>query len=329
MLTAGETLAQDLEPRRWSHLPTGLNIIGAGVVTTDGDIYFDPETQIEDGTLRLYSLGSSYVRSFEWLGKSSRLDVRLPYVYGRWEGLVEGEYAAIRRHGFGDPRLRLSMLLYGAPPLGGKEYMQYRARHPVATTIGAAVTVVLPWGEYFPDRLINLGGNRYVIRSSLGLLHRRGPWEFEVTTSLSFYQDNDAYYPGASVLERDPLWFLQGHVTRELPRGHWLTLSGGYSYDGESFLNSQSLDYTERTSFLSLGWGMALTRRQSIRVAWVRADTQVALPAARPTRSAAEMERSAPIAARALRETRDRPGGRPTRPCAGHRSWDKTHVACS
>jgi len=189
--------------------------------------------------------------------------------------------------------------------------------------------VVFPWGEYFPDRLINLGSNRYVIRPSLGLLHRRGPWEFEVTTSLSFYQDNDAYYPGASVLERDPLWFLQVHVTRELPRGQWLTLSGGYSYDGELFLNGQSLDYTERTSFLSLGWGMALTRQQSIRVACVRADTQVALPAARPTRSAAEMERSAPIAARALRETRDRPGGRPTRPCAGHRSWDKTHVACS
>jgi hypothetical protein len=78
MLTAGETLAQDLEPRRWSHLPTGLNIVGAGVAVTDGDIYFDPVMQIEDGTFRLYSLGSSYVRSFEWLGKSSRLDIRPP-----------------------------------------------------------------------------------------------------------------------------------------------------------------------------------------------------------------------------------------------------------
>jgi hypothetical protein len=62
-----------------------------------------------------------------------------------------------------------------------------------------------------------------------------------------------------------------------LPRGQWLTLSGGYSYDGELFLNGQSLDYTERSSFLSLGWGMALTRQQSIHVAYVRADTQVVL----------------------------------------------------
>jgi hypothetical protein len=276
LLPANDSLAQDLEPRRWSHLPTGLNILGAGVVTTDGDIFFDPVMQIEDGTFRLHSMGASYVRSFEWLGKSSRLDIKLPYVYGRWEGLVDGDYTTIRRHGFGDPRLRLSMLLYGAPPLSGSEYMQYRAQHPVATTIGAAVTMVLPWGEYFPDRLINLGGNRYVIRPSLGLLHRRGPWEFECTTSLSFYQDNDEYF-GNSRMERDPLWFLQGHVTRDLARGQWLTLSGGFSYDGEFYLNGVSLDYSERTSYVSVGWGMALTRQQSIRVAYIKADTQVVL----------------------------------------------------
>lgn len=276
LVPANDARAQDLESRRWSHLPIGMNILGTGVMATDGDIFFDPVMQIEDGTFQLYSLGSSYVRSFEWLGKSSRLDVKLPYVYGRWEGLVEGEYASIRRHGFGDPRLRLSMLLYGAPPLSGSEYMQYRAQHPVTTTIGAAVTVVLPWGEYFPDKLINLGGNRYVIRPALGLLHRRGPWEFEATTSLSFYQDNDEYF-GNSLLERDSLWFLQGHVTRDLARGQWITLSGGLSYDGEYFINGASLDYTERTSFLSLAWGMALTRQQSIRIAYIKADTHVVL----------------------------------------------------
>jgi hypothetical protein len=67
--------------------------------------------------------------------------------------LVAGEYAVIHRSGFGDPRLRFSMLLSGAP-LGGKEYMPYRAQHPVATTFGAAATVVFPWGEYSPDLLL-------------------------------------------------------------------------------------------------------------------------------------------------------------------------------
>jgi hypothetical protein len=42
--------AQDLEPRRWSHLPTGLNVIGIGTGWTDGDILFDPVLLIEDAT---------------------------------------------------------------------------------------------------------------------------------------------------------------------------------------------------------------------------------------------------------------------------------------
>ena len=31
--------AQDLEPRRWSHLPSGLNIVGVGYVYTQADIF--------------------------------------------------------------------------------------------------------------------------------------------------------------------------------------------------------------------------------------------------------------------------------------------------
>jgi hypothetical protein len=80
LVSASPAPAQDLEARRWSHLPTGLNILGFGAGATDGDVTFDPVAQIEDGTFRLYSVGSSYVRSFELLGRSSRLDLKLPYV---------------------------------------------------------------------------------------------------------------------------------------------------------------------------------------------------------------------------------------------------------
>ena len=41
-----QCLAQELEPRRWSHLPTGKSFIGGGYVYTKGDIYFDPVLQL-------------------------------------------------------------------------------------------------------------------------------------------------------------------------------------------------------------------------------------------------------------------------------------------
>ena len=40
--------AQDVEPRRWTTLPVGMNVVGAGYVRSDGDVFFDPVFQVED-----------------------------------------------------------------------------------------------------------------------------------------------------------------------------------------------------------------------------------------------------------------------------------------
>ena len=44
----GELSGQELEPRRWSHLPSGINFIGLGTAYTFGDIHFNPVLRIED-----------------------------------------------------------------------------------------------------------------------------------------------------------------------------------------------------------------------------------------------------------------------------------------
>jgi len=115
-LFCADATAQDLEPRRWSHLPMGLNVLGAAGGWTNGDILFDPALLKEDATFDVYVVGAGYVRTFELFGKSARVDLNVPYASGRWEGLLDGEYTSVRRRGFMDPRLRFSMNLYGAPP---------------------------------------------------------------------------------------------------------------------------------------------------------------------------------------------------------------------
>lgn len=203
--------AQDLEPRRWSHLPIGLNVLGVATGWTDGDISFDPVLRIEDGTFDLWVAGVGYARTFELLGKSARFDLNIPYARGRWEGLVNGVDTVVRRQGFMDPFMRFSINLYGAPPLRGKEFIQYRREHPVDTTIGAAIGVVLPFGDYNDPKLINLGNNRITIRPQLGILHQRFKWQFELTGSVFLSQANDEFLVN-SELKRDPLWFSQGHI---------------------------------------------------------------------------------------------------------------------
>ena len=112
---SGQLVAQDLEPRRWTQMPTGLNFTGIGIGHTEGDIFFDPVLLIEEATFDMESVGLVYVRSFGVLGKSVRVDFSLPYRAGRWEGIVDGEFINFRRRGLADPRVRFSMLLYGGP----------------------------------------------------------------------------------------------------------------------------------------------------------------------------------------------------------------------
>ena len=267
-------LAQDLEPRRWTHLPLGLNVLGTGAGWTTGDITLDPVLHIDEGEVEMYTLAASYIRSFEFLGKSSRIDVRLPYANARWQGVRDGVMVHTRRHGFMDPRIRFAMDLYGAPPLRGQEYMTYVGSHPVNTIVGVALSVSPPWGEYYPDRLINLGYNRWVVRPQLGVLHQRGPWQFELTGTVSFYGDNDEFFGGTD-LQQDPLGFIEGHVIRTFARGRWASFSAGYTYGGESEINGNPTHNDDRTRYWAVSFGMPISRTQSVKIAYLNADTNV------------------------------------------------------
>jgi hypothetical protein len=162
LMCSHSLLAQDLEPRRWSQMPAGLNFFGVGVGHIEGDIFFDPVLLIEEASFDLEAIGLAYVRSFGLAGKSARVDVFLPYKVGRWEGTVDSEFVKFRRRGPGDPRVRLSMLLYGGPAQTPAEFASSNDQRS-NTVVGAAVAISVPLGKYSEERLINLGSNRWII----------------------------------------------------------------------------------------------------------------------------------------------------------------------
>lgn len=276
ILLSSAASAQDLEPRRWSHLPTGLNVLGIATGWTDGDILFDPVLLIEDATYDLYVGAAAYVRTFDVLGKSGRIDFTLPYASGRWEGLVDGVDTVVRRRGFTDPNLRFSVNLYGAPPLRGKEYVQYRREHPVTTTVGAALAVTLPLGDYNDQKLINLGGNRLVVRPQLGVLHQHYKWQFEVTGSVFLYQDNDEFWAG-NELKQDPMWFVQGHVIYSFKPGLWASMSSGFAYGGRSHVNGVAKADDRRTNYFAVSLGVPINARQGLKFTYLTSDTNISV----------------------------------------------------
>ena len=53
LVSWGPADAQELEPRRWSHLPIDTNFVGLAYASTEADIAFDPVLKVEGATLDL------------------------------------------------------------------------------------------------------------------------------------------------------------------------------------------------------------------------------------------------------------------------------------
>ena len=261
----GQVLAQDLEPRRWTPLPSGLNVIGVGYVRTLGDVFFDPVLQIEDAEVDGNTVVLSYVRSFEIGRKLARFDMLLPWQNMRWTGLLDGVPATASRVGLADPWVRLSVILAGAPAPGKSRQQSAKS----STIIGAAIAVRIPVGEYFDDKLLNLGQNRVVIRPQIGVLHTRGQWSYELTGSVFLYGDNDDFF-GSSKLEKDPLYAVQGHIIRVFDKpGYWAALSAGYGRGGQATVDGIAKDNSKRLFLSAIAFGMPIRKNQGIKFAYV------------------------------------------------------------
>ena len=265
-------LAQDLEPRRWTHLPVGTNILGVGYAFTSGDLSFDPVLQVQDARVEMQTATASYTRYFALGERTARLDLVVPMQSGRWDGLVSGTPTSVAREGLGDPVVRLSANFFGAPALPGQDFADYRRQHSVQTSVGAALEVKLPLGEYQDDKLLNLGANRFYISPQLGVLHTSGEWSYELTGTTYFFTDNNDFFNG-STLEQDPLFAVQAHVVKTFGQDWWISAGAAYSWAGESTINGTPKNDERSTLLSGFSFGMRVNASQSVRFAYIRTDS--------------------------------------------------------
>lgn len=266
------TFAQDIEPRRWTPMPLGTHVIGAGYGNVNGKIYFDPLLEAEDVSINVNAFVVSYVQPFKLGNKLARIDVVVPYSLARWDGLLSGNPKTIQREGFSDPWVRLSLNLKGPNAMNGKEMLEYMKSHPVNTLFGVSVSVSLPFGQYDDDRLLNLGSNRFTIRPQIGMVHNWGNWSYELTSSVFFYTNNNDFIFD-QVRKQAPLFAIQTHLIRRFENRMWCSLSAGYGIGGHSTVSGNSND-DERNDFLgSMSFGMPLTKFQAIKLTYIRTFT--------------------------------------------------------
>jgi len=267
-----ESFAQDLEPRRWTPMPLGIHVIGAGYGYTDGEIFLDPLLQAEDVTVDVNTFAILYVQPFKLGNKLARLDALIPYNVSRWDGFLAGVPASVKRNGFSDPRLRFSVNLIGPNAMGPKEMKEYMSEHPVSTTVGVSLSITFPLGQYFEDKILNLGQNRFIFRPQVGMVHNWRNWSYELTGSVYIFTNNPDFNNGA-LKKQDPIFAIQTHLIRRFKHKIWASVSVGYGLGGQSIVNRLPND-DERGDFLgALSFGFPIVKNQALKIAYLRSQT--------------------------------------------------------
>lgn len=153
--------SQDLEPRLMSAIPTGGNFAIASYSHSAGNILLDNSLPIEDLKANLNNFVFAYARSFKLFNKLTKFDMIVPYSFGNFEGVVSSIDSSTSRTGFGDPLIRLSMVLIGSEPVGVTDFFKQEQKK---FNLGAFVRMRPPMGQYDPTKLINLGANRWATK---------------------------------------------------------------------------------------------------------------------------------------------------------------------
>jgi hypothetical protein len=230
-VTAG---AQELEPRTFANTPVGMNFLILGYGYTRGDVAFDSSAPIEDAELRAHSALLAYARALDVWGRAGKLDVVLPFAAVSGTATVAGQPRERDIAGLGDPRVRFSMLVYGAPALSLTEFAHYTPN----LIVGASLAVTLPLGQYDSDKLVNVGTNRWSVKPELGVSKTFGPLTLELSGSVAFYTDNDDFF-GGRTLEKDPLYAVQSHVIYHTRLGVWAAVNATYYAGGRTTIDGE------------------------------------------------------------------------------------------
>ncbi len=195
-----------------------------------------------------------YAKIFPLFGRSALVAVLVPM--GRISGDVtvgaveSGQDAS----GFGDPLVEFNINVIGPKPIRNIPDL---LRYEPGLSVDLIADIVFPIGEYDAEQPLNIGQNRLYGRVGAPIVWQLGPWvpgrrtTLEFLPSLWLFGNNNDFV--GSTLETDPMFQLEGHMTRDLVEGLWASLDGMWLTGGKSII-----DGDEGESLNNVGAGATL-----------------------------------------------------------------------
>jgi Putative MetA-pathway of phenol degradation len=255
--------AQELEPGLYQNAPINFNLAAANILFSRGNVLFDSALPIEDATADVQAFVLGYVRTLGIAGKAAKLDVQVPMSWAHFAGLVNGDVRTRSPTGLADPRVRLAVNILGSPALALPEFARYRQR----TIVGLALQIVAPLGQYDPDRLINIGSNRWSFRPEMGVSRALGRLTLEFAAGAWLFTANDDFFGGKELTQR-PLYFAKGAAIWSFRGGRWVAVNYGRATGGQTSIDGGASSPLQENDRIAATLLLPMRRTQALRLTY-------------------------------------------------------------
>ena len=255
--------AQELVPRAYWPAPTGTKIFVAGYQHSEGDVLTDPSLPVEGVESTIDFLSLTYQQTFDWFGRTTNLQLNLPYAWGDAQGFAEGEFRTRSISGLADARARLSINLAGAPAMDGAGFQALRANPK--TVVGASILVSAPTGDWDPDKIFNAGLNRWAVKPAIGVIYPlQSRWLLEIEVGAWLFGDNDEFL--GETREQDPIGSAAFHLVKRIRPGFWASLDATYYWGGSTDVGGAARDDRQEKSRIGATILWPFKRHHALRI---------------------------------------------------------------
>jgi hypothetical protein len=261
LLKLSPVYAQELEPRAYTNLPVGLNYVVAGYSFQTGGVLFDPAIPLENAEIKTHSSLFAYARSIKVGKMSGKVDAIVPYAWLSGSADFMGTTRTREVAGLADPRIRMSVIFLGGPALSLSEFKDYKQNF----VMGASMQVYVPLGQYDPEKLVNLGTNRFTFKPEIGISKTIKNLILELALAGQFYTVNNNYYNGQTMTQK-PIGSLQTHVNYNFKRGIWAALDGTIYWGGKTTIAGMEGNNLQENTRLGFTFALPLNIHHSLKL---------------------------------------------------------------
>ena len=238
--------AQFTEPRTYQNTPVGINQLELAYAYVRSDTSIDTSLIVSGAKFNLNQGLVDYTRYFAFLHRIAWVEASVPIA--NLSGSIAGTNISGSTTGTGDSGYTAGMLLKGGPALSPEQF----ANAETTTSIGLSLSTTAPTGQYDPNKLLNLGSDRWSFKPELGISKPFGPeqrWVFDAYANTYLYTHNNSYR-GAEVLRQRALFGLEGHISYAFNNTIWASLDTRYSFRGDTTISGVNQDNPQRNFIL-------------------------------------------------------------------------------